>query len=395
MLFQMAASVSQVGFGHLADRWRPRLLLMIGPIVAVTILSFVGRVDRPGDARGDPDRRRPRRLRRSIRRRRRSPTASVAIARAWRCRCTSPAGRWGSRWVRCSSRRSRSASDSSGRRCSHPRTGGRRLLLTRVPPIRCTTHDAAGLPRFAPYARPLGAALLRRRAADDDLARVRDVHAGDADAPRHVAVAGGSAVAVYLFAQRGRRIPRRPGRRSLRPRRVIVLSLVLAMPFLFAAPLLTGWSFIAARGDRRVLPAVDAAGQRHVRPGAGAGERGDGVIADDGLRLGQRRIERPDSWDASRIASASSDPARAGADPAGRAALALLAAASVRRRTGAPPAGRPALRTRGTIVPTGPKVRCPARNPAPPRSRTPSVPGRCARPSNGCIIGMWRCSSSR
>ena len=24
MLFQLAASVSQVGFGHLADRWRPR-----------------------------------------------------------------------------------------------------------------------------------------------------------------------------------------------------------------------------------------------------------------------------------------------------------------------------------------------------------------------------------
>ena len=26
MLYQMASSVSQIGFGHVADRWRPRLL---------------------------------------------------------------------------------------------------------------------------------------------------------------------------------------------------------------------------------------------------------------------------------------------------------------------------------------------------------------------------------
>ena len=42
MLFQLSASVSQIAFGHLADRWRPRLLLMIGPIVSVSALSFVG-----------------------------------------------------------------------------------------------------------------------------------------------------------------------------------------------------------------------------------------------------------------------------------------------------------------------------------------------------------------
>src|SRR4029450_9204490 len=42
MLYQMAASVAQVGFGHIADRWRPRLLVMAGPVVAVSVLSFVG-----------------------------------------------------------------------------------------------------------------------------------------------------------------------------------------------------------------------------------------------------------------------------------------------------------------------------------------------------------------
>jgi FSR family fosmidomycin resistance protein-like MFS transporter len=42
MLFQLAASVSQLVFGHLADRWRPRLLLVAGPFVSVAVLSLVG-----------------------------------------------------------------------------------------------------------------------------------------------------------------------------------------------------------------------------------------------------------------------------------------------------------------------------------------------------------------
>ena len=42
MCFQMASSVSQLGFGTLADRWRPRVLLMGGPLLAVLVLSFIG-----------------------------------------------------------------------------------------------------------------------------------------------------------------------------------------------------------------------------------------------------------------------------------------------------------------------------------------------------------------
>ena len=42
MCFQLANSVSQLGFGHIADRWRPRVLLLVGPIVAVTLLPFAG-----------------------------------------------------------------------------------------------------------------------------------------------------------------------------------------------------------------------------------------------------------------------------------------------------------------------------------------------------------------
>ena len=42
MLYQLSASVAQVGFGHLADRWRPRVLVMAGPVVSVVVLSFIG-----------------------------------------------------------------------------------------------------------------------------------------------------------------------------------------------------------------------------------------------------------------------------------------------------------------------------------------------------------------
>lgn len=47
MCFQLANSVSQLGFGALADRWRPRVLVMAGPLLAVIVLSFVGFADTP------------------------------------------------------------------------------------------------------------------------------------------------------------------------------------------------------------------------------------------------------------------------------------------------------------------------------------------------------------
>jgi FSR family fosmidomycin resistance protein-like MFS transporter len=42
MCYQLASSVSQLGFGTLADRWRPRVLLMAGPILSVVVLSAIG-----------------------------------------------------------------------------------------------------------------------------------------------------------------------------------------------------------------------------------------------------------------------------------------------------------------------------------------------------------------
>jgi FSR family fosmidomycin resistance protein-like MFS transporter len=42
MCFQMANSVSQLGFGALADRWRPRVLVIAGPLAAVVLMSLIG-----------------------------------------------------------------------------------------------------------------------------------------------------------------------------------------------------------------------------------------------------------------------------------------------------------------------------------------------------------------
>jgi FSR family fosmidomycin resistance protein-like MFS transporter len=45
MCFQIAGSVSQLAFGAIADRWRPRALVMVGPLVAVVVLSLIGRAN--------------------------------------------------------------------------------------------------------------------------------------------------------------------------------------------------------------------------------------------------------------------------------------------------------------------------------------------------------------
>jgi FSR family fosmidomycin resistance protein-like MFS transporter len=47
MCFQLANSVSQLGFGALADRWRPQMLVIVGPLVAVIVLSLIGLANTP------------------------------------------------------------------------------------------------------------------------------------------------------------------------------------------------------------------------------------------------------------------------------------------------------------------------------------------------------------
>ena len=47
MCFQLSTSMSQLAFGALADRWRPRTLMVAGPLLAVVVLSSVGLATSP------------------------------------------------------------------------------------------------------------------------------------------------------------------------------------------------------------------------------------------------------------------------------------------------------------------------------------------------------------
>ncbi|MCK7461281.1 MAG: hypothetical protein MZU84_04030 [Sphingobacterium sp.] len=64
------------------------------------------------------------------------------------------------------------------------------------------------------------------------------------------------------------------------------------MPLLVAATRLNGLAPRRHAGRRRVLPAVHAAGECHLRPPDRPGERRDGIIADDGIRVGNRGPHR-------------------------------------------------------------------------------------------------------
>ena len=217
MLFQLAASVAQIGFGHLADRWRPRALVMVGPVVSVTRAQ----PDRPRDveagARADSDRRRPRRRGVSSARGRAGAPPRAATGAASRCRSTSPEGRWAFRSVRWCSRRSRSGSGSNGRRCwRFPAWRSSRSSSARVPPIPLHPSARGGFGGASSVREAAGAPVRDRGPSHVHVAVVCHVRAGDAHAAgiqRRRSRRGRGAVSVR---QRHRRILRRPGGGSIR-----------------------------------------------------------------------------------------------------------------------------------------------------------------------------------
>ena len=219
MCFQMANSVAQLGFGHIADRWRPRVLLIAGPLVGVTVLPLIGLAPTPwmlaavlvlgglGGAAFHP------------------PAAALVH---------------------------RLSAAHSGLAMSFHITGGslgfslgplifapfvqryglRATPLLMVPALAvlgascCRAcppierlqepHGAGGFSALRPYAQAADAALSHRRAAHADGAELRDVHAGDADAARHDGRGSGHRRGDLSVRDRARRVLRRPARRSLR-----------------------------------------------------------------------------------------------------------------------------------------------------------------------------------
>jgi MFS transporter, FSR family, fosmidomycin resistance protein len=244
MLFQLSASVSQVGFGHIADRWRPRLLLMGGPLISVSVLTLVGTatsfamlaailvVGGLGGAAFHPP----------------------AAAAAYRLGGNRPglamsvhitggslgfslgpllfapfAQRFGLSWTPM---------------LALPGLVVAGLLLMRVPPISFARTERAGFSALRPYARDLSLLyfiVVLRTLASLSFATFMPVML---TRQGRSLTYSGTAVAAYLFASGIGGFLGGPAADRFGPRRVIALSLVFAVPFLFASTLTTGWPFV-------------------------------------------------------------------------------------------------------------------------------------------------------
>jgi MFS transporter, FSR family, fosmidomycin resistance protein len=245
MIYQMAASVSQVGFGRLADTWQPRVLLMAGPIVAVAVLSLVGLATSPtmlavilfagglGGAAFHPP---AAALAHRLGGERPGLAMSVHITGGTLGFSMGPllfapvAERFGLQWTPL---------------LALPGLVVIALFLRRVPPFPPRHGPAGSLAGLWPYAKPLGLlyliVVLRTLTS---LAFATFVPVMMTRRGYSVAQAG-TAVALYLFASGIGGFFGGPAADRFGPRRVIAWSLILSTPFLVAAPLVSGWLFIA------------------------------------------------------------------------------------------------------------------------------------------------------
>lgn len=248
MLYLMANSVSQLGFGHLADRWRPRLLLMTGPLVGVSVVTLVGLAQNTwtlgaalilgglGAAAFHPP---AAALVHRYSGRQRGLSMSFHITSGTLGQAVAPllfapiAQRFGLTMV------------------PWLMVPGLLIvglgLLPRIPRVdRLQEHHeaAAGFSALRPYARPLTLLYLivvlrtMTAATFSTFTPVMLVRRG-----MSVAQAG-TVAAIYLTAVGAGGFFGGPLADRLGARRVIVLSLLLAVPFLFTAPMLSGGAFI-------------------------------------------------------------------------------------------------------------------------------------------------------
>ena len=243
MMYQLAASVAQVGFGHLADRWKPRVLVMVGPVLAVSVLSFVGLATSPlmlgailvtgglGGAAFHPP---AAALAHKLSGTRPGLAMSVYITGGTLGFSLGPlmfapfAQRFSLEWTPI---------------LALPGLAVIAFFLSRVPPIEVPHASTSGFRTLRPYAKPLGLlytiVVLRTMTA---IAFSTFVPVMLTRRGMSVAAAGAT-VAMYLFASGiggffGGAAADRWG-----PKQVIALSLVAATPFLVAAPFLHGAAF--------------------------------------------------------------------------------------------------------------------------------------------------------
>lgn len=244
MLFQLAASVAQVGFGYLADRWRPRALLVAGPVVAVTGLSLVGLATSTpmlavilvlgglGGAAFHPP---AAALAHRLGGDRRGLAMSVYISGGTLGFSLGPllfapfAEQAGLEWTPL---------------LALPGLAVVALFVSKVPPYPRAAAAPGGFRALRPYAKPLTLlyliVVLRTMTA---LSFATFVPVMLTRQGASVAYAG-IAVAVYLFASGLGGFAGGPTADRFGARRVIAWSLLASCPFLLAAPFQTGWIFL-------------------------------------------------------------------------------------------------------------------------------------------------------
>jgi FSR family fosmidomycin resistance protein-like MFS transporter len=243
MLFQLAASVAQVGFGHLADRWRPRLLVMIGPVIAVTFLSLIGLATSVpmlavilvagglGGAAFHPP---AAALAHRLGGTRQGLAMSVYITGGTLGFSLGPllfapfAQHFGIQWTPL---------------LALPGLVVVAIFLSKVPPIPVHASSGGGFTALRPYAKPL--TLLYLTVVLRTLTSLAFATFVPVMLTRRGMSIGqaGATVALYLFASGVGGFFGGPAADRFGPRKVIALSLIAASPFLFVAPFLTGWAF--------------------------------------------------------------------------------------------------------------------------------------------------------
>jgi FSR family fosmidomycin resistance protein-like MFS transporter len=248
MCFQLANSVAQLGFGHVADRWRPRLFLLVGPVLCVTVITLVGLASNPlvlalilvvgglGGAAFHPP---AAALVHRFSGTQRGMAMSVHITSGTVGQAMAPL--FFAPFVQ-----------QFGLRATPllmvPALAVLVLfLLRRVPPIARLQehHEASGIAALRPYARPLtllySIVVLRTLTAMSFSTFVPVLLTR-----RGMSLAqAGTAVSIYLIAVGLGGFFGGPAADRFGARRVIMLSLVAAVPFLATAPLLHGWTFVA------------------------------------------------------------------------------------------------------------------------------------------------------
>lgn len=244
MLFQLAASVAQVGFGHVADRWRPRALVMIGPVVSVSLLSLIGLATSKaalaailvagglGAAAFHPP---AAALAHRLGGERRGLAMSVYITGGTLGFALGPlvfapfAQHVGIEWTPV---------------LALPGLAVVAFFLRRVPPIPVHPSAHGGLSALRPYAKPL--ALLYLIVVLRTLTSLAFATFVPVMLTRRGYTIGeaGAAVALYLFGSGIGGFFGGPAADRFGARKVIALSLVASCPFLFVAPFLTGGPFV-------------------------------------------------------------------------------------------------------------------------------------------------------